>query len=155
LSERLDQAMAAHLPPATISAADYLRAWQAVGEEPARRRQIALTLGVGQALDGYTRSRLVHATLKLMRRPAEAAGFGALQHFLEVGFDAFASMRGSKQFLQIVGQRESRLMDALFDPAARVGTAADPQEPAGRGGLHDLPGLIGPDGGWADRRRTA
>lgn len=124
LSERLDQAMAARLPVERPGPADYLRAWQAVGEEPARRQQIALTVAIGQALEGYTRSRLIHATLRLMRKPAQAAGLGDLQHVLETGFDAFAAMRGADHFLRTVARREARLMDALFDPAAPARLAA-------------------------------
>ena len=166
LSERLDQAMAGHLPmvpvmpvmpaapgeqsgrppPAASPAwgalgpADYVRAWQAVGDEPARRQQIALTTAIGQALEGYTRSRFIHATLRLMRKPAQAAGLGDLQHFLEAGFDAFAAMRGSQVFLTTVNQRETRLMDALFaagalERLARGRAAAPADDP-----LRDLPG---------------
>lgn len=155
LSERFDQAMAARLPSlkngsnghnrpkepiGPIQPLDYLLAWQDVGDEPARRRQIELTLGIGQALEGYTRSRLVHATLRLMRRPAQAAGFGALQHFLEAGFDAFASMHGSNEFLSTVALRESRLMDALFDPMARTRLAVRGNTAPEAGPLGDLPG---------------
>lgn len=139
LSEHFDQAMAARLASDPIHPQDYLQAWQAVGDEPARRRQIDLTLGIGQALEGYTRSRLVHATLKLMRRPAQAAGFGALQRFLEAGFDAFASMRGSNEFLTAVRQRESRLMDALFDPKAASGTNRNGAAVTRLEPLQDLP----------------
>lgn len=149
LSERLDQAMAEHLPADRLQAADYVRAWQAVGEEPARRQQIALTVAIGHALEGYTRSRIIHATLRLMRKPAQAAGLGDLQHFLESGFDAFASMRGSRLFLATVAEREARLMDALFEPGAPArlaalapGGAAAPvggDEPATRLRLRDLP----------------
>ena len=124
LSERLDQAMAGHLDGDGLRAADYARAWQAVGEAPARREQIALTVAIGHALEGYTRSRIIHATLRLMRKPAQAAGLGDLQHFLEAGFDAFASMRGSQVFLTTVEQREVRLMDALFDAGAPAWLAA-------------------------------
>jgi len=165
LSERLDQAMAGHLPmvpmmpamPAApgeqagspawgaLAPADYVRAWQAVGDEPARRQQIALTTAIGQALEGYTRSRFIHATLRLMRKPAQAAGLGDLQHFLEAGFDAFASMRGAQLFLDTVNQRETRLMDALFAAA----TLERPGRPGGRpstpSGASAAPGALADD----------
>lgn len=145
LSERLDQAMAGHLGADGLCAADYVRAWQAVGEEPARRAQIALTVAIGHALEGYTRSRIVHATLRLMRKPAQAAGLGDLQHFLEAGFDAFASMRGSQVFLATVEQREVQLMEALFDAGAPARLVAGSGVGAGAGA-----GAAATAGGAAD-----
>jgi len=49
-----------------------------------------------------------------MRNPARAAGLYALQQFLERGFDVFKEMRGSQQFLLIIGERERALAQALF-----------------------------------------
>ena len=44
---------------------------------------------------------------------------GALQHFLEMGFDTFGALtkkRGAVEgFLDTVRERETRLMDLLFD----------------------------------------
>ena len=83
-----------------------------------RERQIALTLSIGLALDGFTRSRLLRSSLRLMRGPAHAAGLAALQRFLEAGFDAFGGMQGADDFLRWVGERERALAAALFAPDA-------------------------------------
>jgi hypothetical protein len=74
---------------------------------------------VGRALDTLTRSPLLHRTLRLMRGPARAAGLGALQSFLEAGFDTFRAMHGADEFLRVVGERERALAALLFatDPA--------------------------------------
>jgi hypothetical protein len=57
-------------------------------------------LAVGTALDRYTRNPLLRHSLRLMRGPAQAAGLGVLQAFLERGFDTFGEMRGATEFLQ-------------------------------------------------------
>ncbi len=127
LSEHFDTAMAAVLPDAALHGACYGRAWRAVGQAADRERQIALMLSVGGALDGYTRNLLMRHSLRLMRGPAHAAGLGALQEFLERGFDTFRQMRGADAFLARIAQRERELAAQLFagadapePPAARV-----------------------------------
>jgi hypothetical protein len=120
LSESLDSEMAARLPVGDIDAREYVRAWQAVGQAPAREQQIALMLAVGSALDRYTRNPVLRHSLRLMRGPARAAGLAALQHFLESGFDTFREMRGAREFLDTIATRERALAAALFaaDPVA-------------------------------------
>jgi hypothetical protein len=128
LSEALDDTAAQHLPrraPGSLpSAADYVRVWQATGRAAAREQQIELTLAIGRALEGYTRSRMMRTTLRLMRGPAQAAGLAALQRFLEAGFDAFGAMKGADEFLACVGERERALAAALFAPDAAQALAA-------------------------------
>ena len=114
LSERLDTRMAEHLLSADISPEDYAIAWRACGEPASRQRQIDLTMAVGQSLDKLTRKPLLRQTLKLMRGPAQMAGLGALQSFLETGFDTFKAMRGAAEFLATVKQREEALAERLF-----------------------------------------
>lgn len=114
LSERLDTCMAGHLPSSDITPADYATAWRACGEPDARQHQIALTMAVGESLDHLTRKPLLRQTLRLMRGPAQMAGLGALQQFLESGFDTFRAMRGAGEFLAIVKQREEALARTLF-----------------------------------------
>ena len=118
LSERLDTAMAIHLDGVAPARAGYVRAWQATGEPAARARQLELVMQVGEALDRHTRSFMLRASLKAMRGPARAAGMGALQTFLETGFDAFAAMGGSKDFLATIQRREDALAKRLFEPSA-------------------------------------
>jgi hypothetical protein len=128
LSERLDSAMAVHLAGEAPSRASYVRAWQATGEPAARARQIELVMRVGEALDRHTRSFVLRASLKAMRGPARAAGMGALQAFLENGFDAFGAMGGAKEFLATIQARESALAARLFEPTA-VAAATWPAAP--------------------------
>lgn len=115
LSEVIDSIGASHLPSVEVTAADYVRAWQATGRPADRERQIALTLAVGESLDRLTRNALLRHTLRMMRAPARAAGLGELQHFLETGFDTFKAMRGAREFLDTIGARERRLATTLFE----------------------------------------
>ena len=128
LSEDLDSAMAQALDDAAtnagLSAANYGLLWRHVGRPADRERQIALMLQVGEALEGYTRKPLLRQTLKLMRGPAQAAGLGALQTFLERGFDTFRQMRGAGEFLGAIAQRERALAAALFDADAPLRSSA-------------------------------
>ena len=127
LTEAMDDAAAAHLPGLPCTAAGYAQAWQGAGRAPARERQIVLTLAIGTALEGYTRSRLMRSTLRLMRGPARAAGLQDLQRFLEAGFEAFGAMRGAGEFLGLVAQRERALAAALFAPDAPAQAALPPE----------------------------
>jgi hypothetical protein len=126
LSERLDTAMAVHLRGGAPSPASYVRAWQATGEAATRARQIELVMRVGEALDRHTRSLVLRASLKAMRGPARAAGMGALQGFLEAGFEAFGAMRGAAEFLATIQSREGALAKRLFEPDAVSAATAKP-----------------------------
>jgi hypothetical protein len=129
LSERLDTAMARCVDVAKVDAASYGSAWRRVGDSAGRERQIQLMVSVGTALDRFTRNLLLRNSLRLMRAPAAAAGLGALQRFLETGFETFRAMRGAQDFLDTVASRERALAAQLF-------AGADLQTPPG------LPGAV-------------
>lgn len=128
LSERLDSTMASLLPGLPVDAERYVGAWQGVGHAAERGRQIDLMLRVGQALERYTRNPMLRHSLRLMRGPARAAGLGALQSFLETGFDTFREMQGAADFLRTVAERERALAAALFaaDPVSGATWRAGP-----------------------------
>jgi len=116
LTEELDQQMAAALGPANLDDRSYRAAWLRVGRRPAREQQLSLLLLAGRELDRYTRSKVLAATLRVMRGPARAAGFGRLQAFLEAGMSAFASMGGASEFLRSIEDHETRVLDDFFTP---------------------------------------
>lgn len=95
--------------------ARYVRCWRQSGDRAARQHQLDVVLQLGQELDRLTRARGLRTLLRMMRRPAAAAGLDALQQFLETGFDAFAQMGGAEEFLTLVRQRESEWIRVLFD----------------------------------------
>lgn len=120
LSERLDTLMGVALCGNTVDAAKYTDAWQNCGTRADREQQIVLTGQVGASLERYTRNPLLRHSLRMMRGPAKAAGLGALQRFLETGFDTFKEMRGSDEFLQAIAQRERAVCEALFNGRSEV-----------------------------------
>jgi hypothetical protein len=114
LSEALDTQMGRSAGAAHLDAAVYGHAWRSVGRPTDRNRQISLMLEVGTSLDQFTKNMVLRGSLRMMRGPARAAGLGALQDFLEKGFDAFREMRGADQFLATISSREKALVDELF-----------------------------------------
>lgn len=118
LTEVLDHDMATYwlaqddtLPPALR----YTRAWRLTSNHEARARQLAVVQHMGLELQRLTRMKPLRLALRMMRNPARAAGLEALQHFLESGFDAFASLGDARAFLDTIHERESRWIDTLFD----------------------------------------
>jgi len=125
LTEELDQEMAAAwLAQAGESgrsdALRYIHAWKTVGRREDRERQLSDVLRVGEELDRLTRKPGLRMMLRMMRKPAEVAGLGALQSFLESGFDTFAEMarKGSRarEFLDTIRLRETAWFAHLYGP---------------------------------------
>lgn len=114
LSERLDTEMARHVNSEAVTPSTYRAAWRLVGQPTARQRQLDLMLEVGQALDVHTRRSLLWHSLRAMRAPARAAGLGALQAFLERGFETFRGLRGAAEFLAEIEKRERAVSASLF-----------------------------------------
>lgn len=116
LSEELDAAMIAALgeKAEALDAPAYAAAYRAIGHQRQRARQIDLIEHLGRSLDRLTRQPFIGVALKMMRKPAELAGLGALQSFLERGYAAFRVMRGGSDFVEIVAGRERAISDALF-----------------------------------------
>lgn len=117
LSQELDHALAASLPPhcthaEAISDSDYAAAYALSAEPQARRRQLALLLVLGRELDRLVRKPLLSELLRMCRWPARLAGLGALQSFLERGFDAFGRLAGAGPFLGTILRRERAFMRA-------------------------------------------
>jgi hypothetical protein len=118
LTEVLDHAMATHWLPqdaALPPGVRYIRAWRLTGERAARARQLEVVQHMGLELQRLTRMRPLRLALRMMRNPARAAGLDALQHFLESGFDAFASMRDARPFLDTISTREAHWIGLFFD----------------------------------------
>ncbi|MCZ4313704.1 hypothetical protein O4H66_09870 [Comamonadaceae bacterium G21597-S1] len=122
LTEQLDQSMGRvwMAAPEHASAVEtYVFAWRAVGRRQDREAQLEMVLALGRDLDRLTRTAGLRLLLKMMRRPAHAAGLHELQKFLETGFDTFARLAkqdgGTDGFLRLIETREAGLMDALFN----------------------------------------
>jgi len=123
LTEELDHAVAIRWlelgPQHADDAARYIAAWRAVGRADDRALQLRTVLEVGEELERLVRLPGLRLTLRMMRRPAHAAGLSALQAFLEAGFDTFAGLvhgddHGAGAFLDLIRRRETAWMDGLF-----------------------------------------
>jgi hypothetical protein len=121
MTEELDHAMAIAwiaLPPGLSQAESYVQAWRTVGRRADRQAQLQAVLALGEEMVRLTRMPGLRTMLRMMRGPASAAGLGALQRFLEAGFDTFAALaRGghASGFLRMVTDREQALIACLFD----------------------------------------
>lgn len=118
LSHELDYGLAAQLPASCTSAElisdqQYAQAYKTGAAPGARRHQLVLLLTLGRELDRLVRKPLLSELLHLCRWPARLAGLGALQSFLERGFDAFGKLSGAGKFLTIILRRERAFMDAI------------------------------------------
>jgi hypothetical protein len=125
LTEQLDRCMAEvwmKFAPsaATDVASRYVNCWEAVDRRRDRDNQLEMVLSIGFELDRLTRIPGLRLMLKMMRRPAKAAGIGSLQAFLESGFDIFAHMSGkgsgAQYFLSTIRDRETYWIKQLSSP---------------------------------------
>jgi hypothetical protein len=116
LSEDLDAAMIDALGKRVdgLNATAYGKAYRAVNRRVDRERQINLILLLGQSLDRLAHKPFISTALAMMRKPAQIAGFGELQSFLERGYGAFHKMAGAEDFLNQIVTREKELLEALF-----------------------------------------
>jgi hypothetical protein len=98
----------------------YAAAWRRLGRESDRQGQLARVVSLGGELARMARMPGLRTMLRMMRKPASAAGLQELQRFLEAGFDTFADLarqRGAAEtFLDTVQRREAQLMDVLSGP---------------------------------------
>jgi hypothetical protein len=116
LSEDLDCAMASVLGDRSrgLTAASYAAAYRKLGRRAERERQIDLIENLGRSLDHLVHRHFIGTSLSMMRRPAQLAGLGELQDFLQRGYKAFVRMGGAGEFIDLIVGRERRLLEALY-----------------------------------------
>ncbi len=98
----------------TITPQLYAQAYRICDNYQERADQIHLVVEVGQMVDKSTRIPLIPTALRLARFPAQRAGWGELQDFLERGYAAFKQMAGATEFLNTIRQREMEILDRIF-----------------------------------------
>ena len=118
LAEEFDQALTNALGRQQLNDANYLKAFRDVGRRTARLRQIELMCAVGEGLDRMVKKTLIFSTLKMLRGPAQMAGLGEMQRFLEMGFTAFRQMKGADYFLATIASRETILIERILSGAS-------------------------------------
>lgn len=97
--------------------ARYGQAYRRVGLPRLRGKQIALIDDVGRGLGRALRLPGVGMLLRMSRGPAQAAGLGELQGFLERGIGAFRELGDVDAFLDEIARSERRVARRLFDDA--------------------------------------
>ena len=97
-----------------ITEAVYAEGYRVCNNYNERKRQIELIGKLGNDLDKIVFKPYIYATLRLVRAPAQFAGFGEFQSFLEQGFSAFRHMRGADPFLNIIMNREMMILDRIY-----------------------------------------
>ncbi len=128
LAEEFDQAVAAALGKATLTEASYLAAFHQVGRRADRLHQVELMRAVGEGLDKVVKKPMIYTALKMLHGPAKLAGLGEMQQFLEAGFTAFRKMQGADEFLRVIAERETLLINRIFDQHPRPFAIVDEWE---------------------------
>lgn len=117
ISLQFDMEMARHMNRQGCHQLDmnaYCEVYRACNDKPGRERQILLIRKLGYDLDRLQRKPMVNVLVRLLRGPAHAAGFGALQEFLETGLNSFRAMEDIEFFNETIYQREWNSMESLF-----------------------------------------
>ena len=75
---------------------------------------VHLAVYLGGTLKTLVKVPLLGALLRTMRGPAHAAGFGALQEFLEGGYTKFRKIPDIDHFLREIDTRMTEMFEAIF-----------------------------------------
>lgn len=75
---------------------------------------VQLTTGLGRTLKSLIKVPMIGMTLRAMRAPAHATGFGALQEFLENGYFTFKQIPDIDHFLGEIEGRMIRIYDSIY-----------------------------------------
>jgi len=70
---------------------------------------------LGHRLDRYIRSRMLHATFRMVRKPAHAAGFANLYDFMDRSFRVMKPVPSVGLLLEQLAAREETIMQKVFD----------------------------------------
>ena len=100
--------------PAVISEADYIDACRATSSYEECMELVQLAVELGDTLKTLVRIPLIGGLLRTMRAPAHAAGFGALQEFLETGFITFRRISNIDRFLELLHRRMDQIFDHIY-----------------------------------------
>jgi hypothetical protein len=100
--------------PLSLDVISYGVIYRACGKRALRERQIQLIRDMGNELSKLVHKGLVVRLIRLMRGPAYAAGFEALQSFLESGVVSFRQLEDPVYFVNTIYEREWLSMQKLF-----------------------------------------
>ena len=119
LTQKLDHELADtifyKLGYSEITEQNYCEAYRHCNNQDQRKYQIKLTSELGEKMDKYARSNLINFSLKITETPAEMAGLSKLHAFIMRGFTAFHTMKGVQTLMGTLTQRESVVLDNIFN----------------------------------------
>jgi len=114
LDYQLTQTIFEKLNHSVVDEQNYCDGYRHCNNQVQRNHQIQLISEVGKKLDRYARSSVINFSLKITEAPAEMAGLEALHSFIMQGFSAFHSMENVSLMMQTLVQRETQILDNIF-----------------------------------------
>jgi hypothetical protein len=100
--------------PSIITEPDYIAACRETSSYEECMELVQLAVELGDTLKSLARIPLIGGLLRTMRAPAHAAGFGALQEFLETGFITFRQISDIDRFLELLHRRMDQIFDHIY-----------------------------------------
>lgn len=97
-----------------VTAELYAEAYRACDNQAERVRQIDLTQSVLRQVSEGARYLIVGVAMKMVKVPAQRAGWVEIYDFLERGYGAFRQMKDAKHFVATIAQREMGLLDLMY-----------------------------------------
>jgi hypothetical protein len=98
----------------TITPQIYAEGYRICDNYTERKYQIDLTTRLLKEVAEGARLAAVGVAMKVVRGPAERAGWGELYSFLERAYAAFKQMRDVKTFVRTIKEREMSILDRIF-----------------------------------------
>ena len=108
------QLLVAEMLPETITAYDYCTACRRASSLAECVELVHLVTGLGRTLESLVRIPMIGITLRAMRLPAHAAGFAALQSFLENGYRNFRQIPDIAHFLHEIETRMTAVFERIY-----------------------------------------
>ncbi|MDH3612862.1 MAG: hypothetical protein OEU90_06095 [Gammaproteobacteria bacterium] len=100
--------------PAQITEYEYCVACRKASSLGKCVQLVHLITGLGKTLRSLVEIPMIGITLRAMRAPAHAAGFGALQEFLEKGFRTFRQIPDIDHFLAEIENRMIEIFERIY-----------------------------------------
>jgi hypothetical protein len=105
---------AADLLSGAVSEQQYAKACRCVTTYRECMELVELTVTLGHELQHAIEIPMIGITLKAMRKPARLAGIGALQSFLETGFETFGALTNTDEFLDEIEKRMEKIFRRIY-----------------------------------------
>lgn len=100
--------------PERITESDYCVACRKASSLDECVELVHLVTGLGKTLKSLVKVPMIGITLRTMRAPAHAAGFGALQEFLEKGYRTFRQIPDTDDFLAEIETRMVSVFERIY-----------------------------------------